>query len=140
MAELDTLQIRNPMKEDFEVRFNGELYTLVAGEEKSFPEFLAFHIAKHLSDKMLEKEVQKLRKVKSDNPYRPQVGQLMVYDNAKRRIALYDIIGSKEKVEECIASYPFKAFIGEMNEYDEYVAKAETPKESKSDEKTPKAS
>ena len=128
MAELDTLRLVNPTKKDFEVRFNGELYKVGAGEEKSYPEFLAFHIAKHLSDEMLRVEIEKIRKQQSENPYRPQVGQLMVYDNAKRRIALYNILGSKTKVEDCIQSYPFKAFIGEMNEYDEYVAKVETVK------------
>jgi len=124
MAELDTLGLTNPTKEDFEIRFNGELYRVGAGEVKSFPEFLAFHVAKHLSDKMLSVEIEKIRKAHSDNPYRPQVGQLMIYDNAKRRIALFDIFGNKEKVEACIASYPFKSFIGEMKDYDEHVTKA----------------
>jgi len=123
MAELDTLGLTNPTKLDFEVRFNGELYRVGAGEQKAFPEFLAFHIAKHLSDKILSVEIEKIRKEHSENPYRPQIGQLMVYDNPKRRIALFDIFGTKEKVEACIAAYPFKSFIGEMNEYEDYVTK-----------------
>lgn len=130
MAELDTIGILNPTKEEFVGKFNGESYPLAAGAEKAFPEFLAFHLAKHLSDKMLSEEVEKIRKAQKDDPYRPQVGQMMVYDNPKRRIALYDIFRSKEKVQQCIESYPFKAFIGEMAEYDDYVSKAEAPKEA----------
>lgn len=137
MAELDTLGILNPTKEDFEVRFNGELYKLAKGAEKAFPEFLAFHIAKHLSDKMLNVEILKIRKTASENPYRPQVGQLMVYDNAKRRIALYEILRNKDTVQQCIEAFNFKAFIGEMSDYDEYVAKTKEakPVETSKDDK-----
>lgn len=136
MAELDTLGILNPTTDDFEVRFNGELYKLAKGAEKAYPEFLAFHIAKHLSDKILSVEIEKIRKKATDNPYRPQVGQLMVYDNAKRRIALYDILKSKEVVQRCIEAFNFKAFIGEMTDYDEYVAKTKEAKPEKSEETT----
>lgn len=130
MAELDTIVVTNPTKDDFTVNFNGEPYFIGKSEQKAFPEFLAFHIAKHLSDKMLGEEVEKLRKEKTDNPYRPRVGQLMVYDNPKRRIALYQIFGDKDKVESCIAAYPFKGFVGEMREYDDFVTK-ESAKETK---------
>jgi len=123
MAEFDTTSITNPMKEDFAVNFNGERYEIGAGEEKSFPEFLAFHVAKHLSDKMLGEEIEKVKKADKENPFNPRVGQLLVYDNPQRRMRLYDILGSKEKVEACINAYPFKGFIGELDEYDEYVAK-----------------
>lgn len=132
MAELDTLAITNPMKEDFSVNFNGESYSIGAGANKSFPEFLAFHIAKHLSDKMLGEEVKKLKAKKSENPYRPEIGQMMVYDNPQRRITLYQILGTKDLVQQCIESYPFKGFIGEMDEYDKFVEKA-TKSSSKED-------
>jgi hypothetical protein len=52
----------------------------------------------------------------------------MVYDNPQRRISLFEIFGSKEKVEACVNAYPFKGFIGEISEYDEYVVKATAPK------------
>lgn len=122
MAEFDTTSITNPMKEDFAVNFNGERYEIGAGEQKSFPEFLAFHIAKHLSDKMLNDEVQKIKNADKENPFNPRVGQMLVYDNPQRRMRLYDILGSKARVEACINAYPFKGFIGELEEYDNYVA------------------
>lgn len=129
MAELDTCYVTNPTGEPFTVRFNGELY-VVPVEGKHFPQFLAFHIAKHLSDSVLSKELIRLKQAtkKMDNPYNPAVAQLQVYDNPQRRIALYDILGTKELVQSCINSYPFKDFIGDMKEYDEYVAKKETVK------------
>lgn len=137
MAEFDTTHIKNVLKEDFEVRFNGEMYSVPAGETKTFPEFLAFHIAKHLSDKVLSTEIAKVKEKNKDNPFNPQVAQLLVYDNAKRRIALFDILGSKELVERCINAYPFKDFIGTMEEYDKYVAKNQPTKSVKDGEKMP---
>lgn len=141
MAELDTIVLTNPTKADFTVRFNGEPYSIAAGAQKSFPQFLGFHIAKHLSDSMLAEAVVKLKKENSENPYKPEVGQLLVYDNPKRRIALYQILGSKELVESCMNSYPFKGFIGIMQDYDDYVAKVEAKGEkvTVSEEETPAA-
>jgi hypothetical protein len=135
MAELDTIIVKNPLKEDFNVRFNGEPYTVKAGEEKTFPSFLAFHFAKHLSDKILSKEVEKIKKAKSDNPYRPEVGQLLLHDNVKRRMALYDVLRDKELVGHVIVAFNFKGLIGEMKEYEEYVDKIENPPAPKSSEK-----
>lgn len=134
MSELDTLFVSNPTEEPFTVRFNGEQYT-VPTEGKHYPQHLAFHIAKHLSDLMLSKELIKLKMAtkKSDSPYNPAVAQLQVYDNPKRRIALYDILGTKELVESCLKSYPFKDFIGQMSEYDDYVAKKEKKAEEKAE-------
>ena len=124
MAEFDTTNVYNPLDEDFQVRFNGELYTIGDGETKTFPEFLAFHIAKHLSDKVLTKNVEKLKKENKENPYNPKLAQLMIYDNAERRIALFDILQSKDIVERCIGAYPFKGLIGDLSKYDEYVSKS----------------
>lgn len=123
MAELDTIAVVNPTKEEFVVRFNGEPYRIEAGETRTWPKFLAFHVAKHLSDKIIGKDIAKVKAQKTDSPFRPQVGQLQLYDNPTRRIALYDILNDKLLVEECIKSYPFKGFIGEMKDYDDYVAK-----------------
>ena len=125
MAELDTINLRNPFHEDFTVNFNGEPYAIKHGETKTYPKFLAFHIAKHLSNRILGEEVIKLKAIKSDNPYRPEVAQLMIYDNPSRRIALYDILGSKERVEECIKTMNLKGFIGEMHIYDASVERKE---------------
>ena len=123
MAELDVLRVYNPMSEDFTCRFNGELYKVPAESEAYFPYFLSFHVAKHLSDLMLSKEIEKTKKAKSDNPFNPKVAQIEIYDNPERRIALYDILGTKELVEQCIKAFPLKGFIGEMSEYDNYVDK-----------------
>ncbi len=131
MAEYETISLTNPTEAKFVSRFNGELYSVEAGETKNYPSFLAFHIAKHLSDKMLNVLEQKMQKTKTDNPYRPEVIQLVIHDNPKRRIALYDIFKSKPLVEQCISAFPFKGFIGEMSEYDLYVEKASKKTEKK---------
>ncbi len=123
MAEFETINIKNPMKESFSVNFNGEPYTLAAGEEKSFPKFLAYHIAKHLSNKILGEEIIKMKSKKEYREVRenPLNSQMMNYDNPKRRIALYDILADKSLVQECVSVSPLKGFIGDMNEYDSYV-------------------
>lgn len=135
MSELETITIYNPLKENFSVNFNGEPYVVPSQTEKSYPQFLAFHIAKHLTDKMLEEALVALKSKDEKNPYKPLVGQLMVYDNPKRRIALYKVLRTKELVETCMNNYPFKGFVGEMREYDEFVAEQEkTPATKSSDE------
>jgi len=137
MAELDTLTIYNPLKEDFLSRFNGELYKVPAQESKPFPQFLAFHIAKHLSDALMAPELLKIKKdtgKEGSNAFNPRNAQLMIFDNTIRRKHLYDILGSKELVESCLKAFPFKAFVGifgEMKDYDEYVAKKEKKEEVK---------
>ena len=129
MAELDTLYVTNPTTDDFTVNFNGEPYMIGAGEKKAFPEFLGFHVAKHLSDKIIREKILKIRKKTTENPYRPEVAQLQVYDNPTRRIALYDILQDKTLVERCVNAFPMKEFIGEIAEYDEYVSKKEVKEE-----------
>lgn len=132
MAELDTIEIYNPLKEEVTIRFNGEPYKVPGLSSKHYPQFLAFHIAKHLSDKVLEPELQKIKKANTkENSFNPKNAQLMIYDNVERRIALYDILKSKELVQTCIAQFPLKGFIGVMKDYDDYVAKIETPKPTK---------
>lgn len=125
MAELDTIPVYNPLNEDFVCRFNGEPYKVSAKSDKHFPSFLAFHIAKHLSDTMLVPDLMDLKKeaAKNSSPYNPKNAQLMIYDNPRRRMTLYDILKSKELVEQCIQAFPFKGFVGEMAEYDAYVEK-----------------
>lgn len=136
MAELDSIEVYNPTDEDFTVRFNGEPYTLASHARREWAQYLALHVAKHLSDYILNKEVAIMVKKKTDNPHQPEVGQLVLHDNPKRRIALYDILGSKEHVELCINSFPFKGFIGEMSIYDSHVEKARSKRaESRPEEK-----
>ncbi len=135
MAELDTIALYNPTKEDFSHRFNGEMYTIPAQGRKEWPQFLALHMARHFSDVLMESVLDKLKnskEAKEGNPYHPQVGQLMLYDNPTRRIALYKILKSKENVERVINEFPFKGFIGTMEEYDKFVATYEKKEESAS--------
>lgn len=143
MAELDQIYVENPTKEDFEVRFNGEMYRLGAGEKEQKPKYLARHIAKHLSDKMLQEDIEvekkKYEKRKEKMPEVVQT-QIIMYDNPHRRIALYKILRSKEEVEFVIKSFPqFKSmdidgktdnFIGEMKTYDDFVDEYETTSSS----------
>lgn len=150
MAELDTCTIRNPLTIDFSARYNGELYTVRAGETKTYPKYLVYHLAKHLSNQMLDKEVRELIKIyEKESPYVPQVGALMNHDNPTRRRYLYDILQSKSEVESCLKQLEFKSFIGDMREYDSYVENVEaketvqsesTSTEIPEDVKTPEAS
>ncbi len=121
MAEFDTVEIFNPLDEEFIVRWNGEPYRLDGGERRTFPTFLALHIAKHLSDKVLAPEVLKIKAEETTNPYRPSNAQLMVYDNPKRRIALYKILRNRELVEQAVKAAEYKGFVGNMKDYDDYV-------------------
>lgn len=138
MAEFDTILITNPTEESFSHRFNGELYTIPGESSKHFPTYLSFHLAKHLSDKILSEELLKLKKANEKsaerNSFNPKNAQLMVYDNPSRRIALYKILGSRELVQECIERLPLKPFVGEMSIYDEFVAKSEKKTKVNSDE------
>lgn len=123
MAELDSITVFNPTKEEFTATFNGEAYTIPAGAERAYPEFLAFHLAKHLSAKMLnDNEVAKEKKTakKGENPFNPRVGQYLIYDNPERRIYLFDILQSKTLVERALNAMNLKGFIGDIQKYDDY--------------------
>ena len=127
MNELDVIKLTNPTSEDFTVAFNGQPFTIKAGTTESFSKFVGFHIAKHLSTKMIEDEIPE--KVRKNQPV--LVAQRTVYDSHYRRIALYKILGNKDVVVQVIAAYPFKGFIGEMKEYEKFVEEQENPKEDK---------
>lgn len=132
MAEFDSVKINNPTAEDFTVNFNGEPYSIKANESKDFAKYVGFHMAKHLSTKMIDAEyVEKNKKFLYGNAQQdPRVraaqaehAQLMVFDNPLRRKALYKIMGDEKLAEEVVKSYPFKGFIGDMKEYVDFVAK-----------------
>lgn len=135
-SEFETIEIKNPTDEDFTARYNGEPYKILAGETKPYPYRIAYHIAKQLSDKILGKEVVELKKKNKTGQPNPALSQLLIYDNSKRRIALYDVLGSRDEVEECVIAfnYSLRGFIGDFTEYDEYVS-ALTEKKSKTIEK-----
>lgn len=132
MAEFDSVSITNPTSEDFTWNYNGEPYKIGAKETKAFSKHVGFHLAKHLSSKMIDEDyTEKNKKFLFGNSQQdPRVraaqaalAQLMVFDNPTRRIALYKIMQDEKLAEEVIKSYPFKGFIGDMKEYVDFVAK-----------------
>lgn len=56
MEELDysTVPFLNIDTQDFTWEWGSKPYTVKAGETKFYPEFLAKHMAKHLSDKLMQ--------------------------------------------------------------------------------------
>lgn len=127
--DLSVVSITNPTSDDFSWRYNGELYPIKAGEVMSFAKPVAYHLAKHLSTKMISDEALKgIAKKDMDNPnaaIHVKVSQLNTYDTHERRIALYQILKDTQKVLEVIQRYPFKGFIGDMALYQAFVEKAE---------------
>lgn len=134
MAELDTIALTNPTSEDFSQRFNGEIYTLEANASKSFAQFVGFHIAKHLSQKMLKDEITP--KMRKERP--TLLSQRQVYDNPYLRIALFKIFSDVQLVQKLISIYPFKGFVGDMKLYEDFVAECNKPKDIKVDSKKTK--
>lgn len=128
MNELETVRITNPTSTDFTHRFNGQPFTIKAGESKEFSKMVAFHLAKHLSTKMITEEAEK-RMTKKDREtpnaaVHLEIAQLATYDTHQRRIALYEILGDTNLVVEVIRAYPFKGFIGDMSLYEDFVKKS----------------
>ena len=127
--DLSVVSITNPTSDDFSWRYNGELYTIKAFEKGSFAKPVAYHLAKHLSTKMVSDEALKgVAKKDMDNPnaqIHVKVSQLHTYDTHERRIALYEILKDSQKVLEVIQRYPFKGFIGDMALYQSFVEKLE---------------
>jgi len=127
MAEFDTIELYNPTDEDFLWKFNGEQYILPASSSKAFAQFVGYHLAKHLSTKIIEREAtEELKKKKEMTPQQrgTAIAQRVVYDSHWRRIALYQILKDTELVEKCISLYPFKGFVGNMELYKEFVTKS----------------
>ena len=127
--DLSVVSITNPTSDDFAWRYNGELYTIKAGETTGYAKPVAYHLAKHLSTKMISEEALKgVSKKDMDNPnaqIHVKVSQLHTYDTHERRIALYEILKDSQKVLEVIQRYPFKGFIGDMALYQSFVEKLE---------------
>jgi len=55
----DVIVFCNIHKKDFTFNFDGNPYTVKAGETRFFPRFLALHGAKHLIDKILNEQDKK---------------------------------------------------------------------------------
>lgn len=125
MSELEAIQLTNPTAEDFSHKFSGEDYTVKSGETKHLGKFAAYHLAWHLSAKMIQRELEELKekalKKKEKFPETLE-GQRLTYDNPERRKKLYLILKDKLAVQEVIKAYVHKdGFIGQMSEYEEFV-------------------
>ena len=128
MAELDTIQLINPTSEDFSVNYNGEPYTLAAGETRAFTKHVGYHIAKHLAHKMVDASLSD--KDKKDPKKVLEITRLSVYDNPQLRIALYKILKDVDNVGQVILAFPYKGFIGNMSDFEKFVIDYNKPKES----------
>ena len=127
--DLSVVSITNPTSDDFTWKYNGEPYTVKAKETANYAKPVAYHLAKHLSTKMVSDDaLAGVSKKDMDNPHAQihvKVSQLHTYDTHERRIALYKILGDGQKVIEVIQRYPFKGFIGDMALYQAFLEKAE---------------
>lgn len=128
LKQHDSIVMRNPLSEDFSWKFNGEEYTIKAGEIKAFSKFVTFHLCKHLSTQMIDADARKgmtpEAEAKQSHPIHGKIAQLHIYDTSERRIALYKMLGNADLVQEVIKQYPFKGFIGDMNVYRRFVDEA----------------
>lgn len=132
MKEFESVLISNPTAEDFTRRWNGEPYEIKANESKGFAKFIAFHLAKHLSTQMLEKDFPRKKRFLNEQERNIEAlrhANLILFDNPKRRIALFKIINDIQLVMEVIAAYPFKGFmegefLGYMQDYKDFVEKS----------------
>ena len=133
--DLSSVEIINPTSEDFTWNYNGEPYTVKAGVKVQFAKPVAYHLARHLSTKMIVDEVKsKMTKKQIENsrdPIHVKISQLTIYDTPERRIALYKILQDGEKVMQLLMRYPYKGSIGDLSEYKTFVEKQEGKKEVK---------
>lgn len=131
MQEYESVNITNPTSENFTWRWNGEPYEIKAGETKGFAKNVSFHLAKHLSAKMVEAEFPKKETFNNDqerNAEAVKFAQLVLYDNPARRMALFKILRDTKLVMDVIMAYPFKGFlegklVGTMEDYKDFVKK-----------------
>lgn len=136
--DLTSVEIINPTSEDFTWQWNGEPYTVKAGESAAFAKPVSYHLARHLSTKMIVDEFKsKLTKKQIADPRDPihvKISQLQVYDTPERRIALYKILKDEEKVMQLLMRYPYKGTIGELEEYKQFVEKEKAKKTKEANE------
>lgn len=127
--DLTSVSITNPTGEDFTWNYNGEPYTVKAGEQAAFAKPVSYHLAKHLSTTMvvgeLEKKMTKKDRETPNAAIHVKLSQLGVYDTPERRIALYQILGDPEMVMELVGRYFHKGSLGDMGVYKTHVEKQE---------------
>ena len=134
MSELEAVAITNPTEKDFTWQYNGEPYTIPSGETKAFAKNVSFHLAYHLSRRMLEDgfvfSKKKNLTEQERNKEATKFSQLLLYDNPNRRTALFKILRDTSLVQACLMKYPIsmRGFIegghmGTMDEYTKFVLK-----------------
>lgn len=126
MPSLDVITLFNPTAGDFTGTWNGEDYTLLSNKSDNFSKFVGFHLATNLAKQMIIDSFSE--KDRNDVKKSIIISQSLLYDNPKLRIALYKILRSVPLVQECIMAYPYKGFVGDMDEYKEFVKKEESKK------------
>lgn len=126
MAQLDVITLFNPTAGDFVGTWNGEDYTLPKNGSESFSKFVGFHLATNLAKQLINDSFSDADK--KDPKKSILISQTLLYDNPRLRIALYKILRSVPLVQECIMSYPYKGFVGDMDEYKNFVIKEESKK------------
>lgn len=141
MAELDQIRITNPTDEDITTYYNGEPYSLKAREERTEPQHLARHMAKQISDREVQNEVNEMwqKSLKTKTPLSDTLrAQYALNDNMIRRRWLYRCLRHKDQVLEVLKRYPqFKGFIGEENEFDMFVMQYEEEQKGSKKEEPP---
>ena len=137
MPSLDVITLFNPTAGDFIGTWNGEDYLLKADSSDSFSKYVGFHLATNLAKQMINDSFTD--EERSNVKKSVLISQTLLYDNPKLRIALYRILRSIPLVQECIMAYPYKGFVGDMDEYKNFVKKEEAKRIEKT-EKTLKES
>lgn len=89
----ETVSFKNIDSEDFTGYWGGKPYLIKAGEIKHYPEFLALHFAKHLTDYIMQKN---------------KIGLRELSERSKIESQILGVVEKKEEVlkEEIIAEQP----------------------------------
>lgn len=144
-SEYEAVSVTNPTSKEFTQNFNGEPYTVGALETKNFARNAAYHFAYKLSQKILEDEFPFSKKKQTEqerNVEATRFSQLTLYDNPKRRMALFRIVKDVLVVQDVIAKTLLShrgwlegKHMGTMDEYKKFVEKEGGTFEVKKDEK-----
>lgn len=111
----DLTNIYNPTDEDFTWQFGGIDYTVKAKESRLLPRHLCQHIAKHLTDKILQ-EKYNVPNTLADTPIRRKVLSEILVDESKEK----NIDVSEKEAEESVASEQKKAAAMAQTENDPF--------------------
>ena len=74
-TSLEPLEIFNPLNETFAFSWDGKPYSIKGKEKKSFPEFLANHLIKHLAMKIVSANFEEEIRVKGQGQLNPDTAK-----------------------------------------------------------------